>query len=453
MSTTSTPESTLRAPDGRRKEALQEQITGLEEWAQALPCQRPVRMLKHGVNESTGEIAAEGKEVLMRCGTRLASRCPSCAALYRGDTRAILYAGLRAALDDDEQLIFLTLTAPSFGKTHQVAPTPPPRLSSRQKSAWLKRYHHPCGCGLTHAPGDTRWKGLPLSPSSYDYEGQVKWNAAVGRLWSRTADELTRALGLPERVSYLAVAEWQARGAIHLHVIIRVPATVALGLVSDPARKGKRSTVVEQACHAAATYAGRGRSGHRMQWGTQLVAEAVTTERTAFRTAGYLAKLVNYAVKDLDQSGSDSCRPRAAMVERHHERLNEAAEHLECGGPGTDQRRLCHYRQTGHSMGIPMENARRERCRSLRHRQWGFRGHVVRKSRTWASLTMGECRRRRAEHWKLAALAEGRDLPEEEEAVVWERPNDGQPMQLELHAWPLLRDGLLASLKTQLLNL
>lgn len=452
MSTTAPPEITPGAPQGRLRAELEGQIETLEEYAQGLPCQRPVRMMKHGVDEGTGEIAAEGHEVLLRCGTRLASKCPSCAALYRGDTRAILYAGLRAALDSGEQLVFLTLTAPSFGETHRVAPAPPPRLGRRQKAAWLKRYHRPCGCGLVHAPGDARWKGLPLRPSTYDYAGQVSWNSMVGKLWSRTADELTRTLGLETRAPYLAVAEWQARGAIHLHVILRIPATVDLGLVADPARKGKRSTVIEQACRAAATFTGRARTGTRIGWGAQLVAEAVTTERTAFRTAGYLAKLVNYAVKDLDLTTRDTHGPRAAMMRRHHERLTEAAEASECGEPGTDQHRLCHYRQTGESAGTPMENARRERCRSLRHRQWGFRGHVVRKSRTWSTLTMTECRRRRAEHWRLQALAEGRELPEED-AVIWEKPTDGAPMQLELHVWPLLRDGVLAQLKSQLLKL
>lgn len=256
--------------------------------------------------------------MLLRCGTRQISKCPPCAALYRGDARAIIYEGLRTAKDEGEQIVFLTLTAPSFGETHRVPPTTPPRLNRRQRAAWEKRYRRPCPCGLTHAPGDARWKGLPLRPSAYDYEGQVRWNAEAGRLWSRTADEVARLLGV-DRLTYIATAEWQARGAIHLHAILRIPAGVDLDLVRDAARSGQRSTLIERACRAAATYTGPNRTGERITWGSQIVAEAITTERTAFRTAGYLAKLVGYAVKDVGAQSVSG--PSGSLLERHHEHL------------------------------------------------------------------------------------------------------------------------------------
>lgn len=427
--------------------AIEAQIKALETWAEALPCQRPIRIMKHAVDGGTGEIAADGQEVLLRCGTRQISRCPPCAALYRGDARAVIYEGLRMAIEAGEQIVFLTLTAPSFGETHRVPPVPSPRLNRRQRVAWQKRYRRPCPCGREHAPGDKRWTGLPVFCSTYDYDGQVQWNSEAGRLWSRTSDEFARVLGV-DRLTYVGTAEWQARGAIHLHLILRLPAGIDLDLTEDPSR-GIRSRLIEQTARTTATFTGPNRTGDRIEWGSQTVAEVIGTERKAFRTAGYLAKLVGYAVKDLSTSEDGS--PRFGLMQMHRRRLDAAASRMTCGQRGSDQHALCHYRRTGESMGIPVENGRREGCRSLRHRQWGWRGHVLRRSRSWATLTMTECRRRRVEFGKLQREADGQGPFEDESLILWLRPQDGLPMQIEEHDWPRLRDGTLAELRSQLL--
>ena len=62
--------------------------------------------------------------------------------------------------------------------------------------------------------------GSPLDPDSYDYAGQVLFNACAGALWSRFALEVRRALaergGIPGpasgehvAVSFAKVAEFQ----------------------------------------------------------------------------------------------------------------------------------------------------------------------------------------------------------------------------------------------------
>lgn len=52
----------------------------------------------------------------MRCGTRSEKKCPGCAWIYKKDTTKILRSGL---LNDGVcRYFFLTLTAPSFGVTH-----------------------------------------------------------------------------------------------------------------------------------------------------------------------------------------------------------------------------------------------------------------------------------------------------------------------------------------------
>ena len=102
----------------------------------------------------------------------------------------------------------------------------------------------PAGCPLPHGLRDGCWHrhdeddprlGEPLCPSCYDAQAQVLWNALAPELWRRTTIALQRALGrlvgLQEgelrrlvRVSYAKVAEFQRRGAIHFHAVIRLDA-------------------------------------------------------------------------------------------------------------------------------------------------------------------------------------------------------------------------------------
>ena len=70
-----------------------------------------------------------GGRLRLACGNRRASRCPSCAWTYAGDTYHLIRAGLtgdsrtRASPRTvrDHPRVFATLTAPSFG----LGPQPP----------------------------------------------------------------------------------------------------------------------------------------------------------------------------------------------------------------------------------------------------------------------------------------------------------------------------------------
>jgi Replication initiator protein, pSAM2 len=90
------------------------------------------------------------------------------------------------------------------------------------------------GCWHRHDQDDARL-GEPLCPSCYDAQAQVLWNALAPELWRRTTIAIHRALGrlvgLQEgelrrlvRISYAKVAEFQRRGAIHFHAVIRLDA-------------------------------------------------------------------------------------------------------------------------------------------------------------------------------------------------------------------------------------
>ena len=104
----------------------------------------------------------------------------------------------------------------------------------------------------------------------YDYAAHVVWNALAGELWRRTTIALARAVrplerahGVKLRVSYGKVAEYQRRGVVHFHALLR------LDLV-DPADP---DAILPPPAGITAADLG------------ELVAAAVTT--TGFRTPDY----------------------------------------------------------------------------------------------------------------------------------------------------------------------
>jgi hypothetical protein len=131
--------------------------------------------------------------------------------------------------------LFVTFTAPSFGRVHPrrargrlVLPCHPYRQGDRCP------HGRRVGCWHRHEPDDPRL-GEPLCPSCYQAGAQVLWNALAGRLWSRTTIYVYRALaqrsGLTKvevrrlvRVSFAKVAEYQRRGAVHFHAVLRLDA-------------------------------------------------------------------------------------------------------------------------------------------------------------------------------------------------------------------------------------
>ena len=90
-----------------------------------------------------------GDYMTLNCSSRDASQCPHCAALYKDDWFQLILSGLvhdieapkpasgyRPLLTDVYDFFFLTLTAPSFGRTHHVPKKGRPPVH--------------CGCGQVH---------------------------------------------------------------------------------------------------------------------------------------------------------------------------------------------------------------------------------------------------------------------------------------------------------------
>ncbi|MFD9234766.1 replication initiator protein RepSA [[Kitasatospora] papulosa] len=323
-----------------------------------------------------------GGRLRLACGNRRASRCPSCAWTYAGDTYHLIRAGL--AGDDrrdvpatvrDHPRVFATLTAPSFGSVHNR----PERGT--------------CRCGSRHS-ADAPELGTALDPETYDYAGSVLFNNHAGDLWMRFATRLRREIaaraGLTQvelkesaRLSYGKVAEFQKRGAIHFHSVMRIdgpdgpstppPSWATVDLLTDSIRAAARHNYTSVSAPAADDQPAR-----TFRWGTQLdvrpvVAFGDDSDVTEQAVASYVAK---YATKAAENTGT---------LDRRIGELSELDRH---GVPDHARRLIaaCHLLD-------PLYPERR--LRAWAH-MLGFRGHFSSKSRRY-STTLGELRQARAD--------------------------------------------------------
>ena len=219
-------------------------------WADTLArvgnCVHPVRLrgTSERIDPATGEVLSSFSSadhplgvVHVRCGNRRASECPSCSRLYAADMFHLIRAGVTGGKTVPESvaqhpLLFATLTAPSFGRVHTSGRCHPGDLTRRCV------HGRPLACGVVHAEGveGRRAAGLlgqPLCADCYDYASHVVWQWFAPDLWRRFTIALHRSLAhhlgipahaLPEvaTVQYAKVAEFQRRGAVHFHALIRL---------------------------------------------------------------------------------------------------------------------------------------------------------------------------------------------------------------------------------------
>jgi hypothetical protein len=387
-------------------------------------CRRPVRLrgqVDH-VDRATGEVrtafttASEPDETLLKCcGNRREAVCPTCARTYRGDAYQLVAAGLQGGKGVPESVtenptVFATLTAPSFGPVHsrRVSSDGRPRRCRPRRAGETCPHGVELACREVHDEDDP-WIGEPLCSQCFDYEHAVVWNALAPELWRRTAiqvpRELARLTGLaPKRLreavraSYVKVAEYQRRGALHFHLVIRLDAAQPKQTVGEVAAPPARfdAELLSAAIHAAVAHVSvrDPRGGRAMRWGAQIELRPLTADSLveAAATARYIAK---YATKSTEAVGGlmhrlDASDLRSLRVRPHVRRLVECAWRL--GG----ERDL----------------------ESLRLRRWahalGFRGHCFTKSRRY-STTFTALRRARHEHaQRRAHHGEPRD--------AWGRP-------------------------------
>ncbi|MFF2465318.1 replication initiator protein RepSA [Streptomyces mirabilis] len=332
-----------------------------------------------------------GGMLRVACGNRRASRCPACAWTYAGDTYHLIRAGLTGDPAKgtphtvrDHPRVFATLTAPSFGPVHN-------RPGNR-----------PCRCGTQH-PEDAPELGTPLDPTTYDYAGAVLWNNHASDLWRYFSiylrREIAKRAGLKQkdareqsRVSFGKVAEYQKRGAVHFHAVIRFdgpdgpdtppPHWATLDLLTDAIRAAAARVAVDvpPARYRPAPDQPVCREPARtLRWGTQLDVQRIKAfgdgeELTEQAVASYVAK---YATKAAETTGAVDRRigNKEALVlldvPDHPRRLMEACLDLHALYPDRKLRDWAHM--------------------------LGFRGHFSTKSRRY-STTLGALRQVRADY-------------------------------------------------------
>ncbi|WP_052862379.1 replication initiator protein RepSA [Streptomyces sp. Tu6071] len=370
-------------------------LPGFERWQEQVRrtggCSDPIRLSGQTVtrDKATGQVLYSystehepGGVLRVACGNRRASRCPSCAWTYAGDTFHLIRAGLSGDPNKGtprtvaaHPKVFATLTAPSFGPVH-----------NRPASGT-------CRCGTQH-PEDSPALGTALDPTTYDYAGAVLWNNHAGDLWRRFTIYLRReiarragltqsALGAVCRISFGKVAEFQKRGAIHFHAIVRLdgpegpdeppPAWATTGLLEDAIPAAARRVAVPLA--PAGAFPAR-----VLRWGAQvdvrpIGAASANTELSEEAVAAYVAK---YATKAAETTGTVDRRigelaelDRFRELPQHTRHLIEACYRLDDAYP---DRKLW---QWAHMLG--------------------FRGHFSTKSRRY-STTLGALRHTRAQY-------------------------------------------------------
>jgi hypothetical protein len=442
---------------GVLQEVIDRAGPGYERWVEQVAatgyCAHPVRLrgrVEHA-DPQTGEVRtvyATDREpdatLLKACGNRRVSVCPSCSATYQADQFHLLAAGLKGGKGAPETVaqhprLFVTFTAPSFGQVHSrkaqgllVYPCHPYRQGQRCP------HGRRAGCWQRHDADDPRL-GEPLCARCYQAGAQVLWNALAGRLWSRTTIYVYRALaqlaGLTEgelralvRVSFAKVAEYQRRGAVHFHAIIRLDAAADGGgpACVTPPPVGLTADLLERAVRqAAATVAVPCPMVDQDQgptlvarWGEQLDVRHITEvgdddrELSAEQVAGYVAK---YATKSTEALG----------VTLDHRIGEVELEDLDLPAHVAELVRAC------------LELGARPSLARLRLRKWahmlGFGGHFLTKSRRY-STTLGALRRARVAY--AIRRRQGHTVPLD----AWGRPEQDQST-IVVASWTYLGSG------------
>jgi hypothetical protein len=371
------------------------------EIATAGACSHPVRLRGRvtAVDLATGEAAVTyttatepGGVLHVACGNRRESACPACAAVYKRDSRQLVRAGLVGgkgipATISEHPCVFATFTAPSFGPVHarrerggQVLPCRPRRDAHRRTCP----HGRIISCPVRHSPDDPRL-GRPLCPDCYDYESAVVFNAGSGTLWRRFTTYLPRELarlgGVTQkelralvRPRFVKVTEFQARGVIHYHAIIRLDAATDDDDTYLPPPPQWSADLLAAAVTAASSAAsvtvdvGTTDRTLRLRFGaqtdTRIVSRGTSDALTESAVANYIAK---YVTKDAGAPGLPAYRIRsvseiqALRCPPHYRRLIETAWTLG-------------YRKWAH--------------------QLGHGGHAITKSRRF-SVTYGQLRAHR----------------------------------------------------------
>ncbi len=391
-------------------------------------CLHPVKLRGRtaAIDLKTGElrpvfdtIDLPGGVIRTACGNRRESVCPACSQVFKRDARQLVRAGLTGGKGVPETVsqhpcVFATLTAPSFGPVHArrmrgttVLPCRP-RRDARQRRC---PHGRDISCHRRHGDHDPLL-GRALCGDCYDYTAAVLFNNHAGELWRRFTTYLPRYLarrcGFTQkqfqgavRVRYVKVAEYQARGVVHFHAVIRLDAP---GDDYHPPPRWLGADLLADAitASAAAVSITTRPSGDtpgvpvlRLRFGDQADARIIRHDGQLTERAigNYIAK---YATKTLGAPGLPD-RPVRTQVDinalrcpRHYKAMMLAAWHLSPATANPADR----YGRWAHMLG--------------------YGGHCLTKSRMY-SVTFGQLRQARADRARATRHPGGETDP-------WGRP-------------------------------
>ena len=404
-------------------------------------CSRPVRLVGQSetFDSTTGEAVSRFASadlplgVLYRpCGNRRADVCPSCSRTYARDTFAMIRAGLMGGKTipecvADNPLLFATFTAPSFGHVHGHRDGKRCRPRDRSK---LCPHGRSTGCMRIHGPDDPV-NGSPICWECYDWNSAVIWQWSAPELWRRTPQDIRRAiakaLGVPESklkrvasLQFAKVAEYQARGLVHFHALIRLDGPDGPGSAA-PLTGGELAKIIDEAARGV-EYPAPPVDDHDRErilaWGHQLdirvVRDGVRTDDpdgplAPEQVAGYLAK---YATKDANSLRTPGDQPRSHLV-----RLRATVDDLAHRAHAADSADEAPYRLLGKWAHM-----------------YGFRGHFSSKSRRY-SITLGRLRRARPRYAQMRARGEKPDALDIRDLENQLLADDDDETTLVIGAW------------------
>ncbi len=317
-------------------------------WGQAAAtgfCARPVRLV--------GRAGLADERMVVSCRNRRGSVCAPCSATYRADTWQLVAAGLRGGKGVPAQVgehprLFVTLTAPGFGPVHSTrARGGGSRVCRPPVGAGAGRCRHGrlLSCGRRHRPDDPL-VGSALCGDCFDFAGVVLWNSRLPELWRRTTIYLQQALAAQTgrsvsalrsvvRLSFTRVAEYQARGCVHLHVVLRAdgvdPADPAAVLPPPGWVTARLLTAAVQAAVPAVRAPlppAPGTGLREAVWGAQLDVRTVRPASELANPTAIAAYVAKYATKAAETVTAGLERPIRTLAELAARRLPEHAHRL-----------------------------------------------------------------------------------------------------------------------------
>jgi hypothetical protein len=427
-------------------------------------CTSPIRLRGRidAVDRATGQSRViydtdtePGQVLRIACGNRREEVCAACSQVYKGDARQIIRAGLTGgkgfpATIGDHPCVFATLTAPGFGPVHTIRtdrrghhlPCRPRRDASHRRCP----HGRDISCPRTHHRDDPQL-GQPLCPDCYDYTGHILFNAFAPELWRRFTiylpRQLARLTGITQkqlrtevRARFVKVAEYQARGIIHFHAVIRLdapgddcqppPARYTTALLKQAIRRAAGAVRYDTSLIIGSDPALR----RILQFGTQIDTRAIRADARglpgtgkvlpAQAVANYIAK---YATKTISAPGLPY-RPVSSSA---------AITRLPCSS---------HYKRL---ISDCWDLGKHPAAADLGLSRWthmlGYRGHFLTKSCRY-SVTFAALRQARIAHKRTERHPDGEKDP-------WGRDLDERTV-LVISAWQYAGTGHASTAERQL---